>query len=186
MEKYKEYISRLEKDLNPQRLNHSIRVMETSEKLARLYGEDIEKARLGGLLHDCGKYDSTDKILQEVRDFGIILDSETKRNPKLVHSDLGSYRAEHVYGVEDEDILAAIKYHTIGRKNMSKLEKIVYLADMIEPRRNFPGVEDIRVRCLKDLDDGLLFAIDHTIKYLIDSKSLIHPNTIDARNSLIL
>lgn len=180
------YIERLKNDLNPQRLDHSIRVMETSEKLAALYGVDLDQARLAGLLHDCAKYDSEEKILQEVGDFGIILDSDTRENKKLIHADLGAYRAKYVYGVQNQTVLDAIKYHTIGRKNMSDLDKIVYLADMIEPKRNFPGVDEIRERAFKDLDDGLIFAMDRSIEFLIERRFLIHPNTIDARNSLIL
>lgn len=180
------YMEKLKDDLNPQRLEHSLRVMETGEKLARLYDVDIDKARLAGLLHDCGKYDSKDKILQQVEEFGIILDSDTEKNKELIHADLGAYLARNIYGVEDEEVLNAIKYHTIGRKNMSKLDKIIYLADMIEPKRNFPGVDEIRERTFKDLDDGLMFALDESIIFLVNKKAFIHPNTIDARNSLIL
>lgn len=176
----------LKEELNPQRYEHSLRVMETSEKLAKINNIDINKARIAGLLHDCGKYDSMDKILQEVKNFGIILDDITQENKGIIHGELGYFIAREKYGVRDEEVLNAIKYHTVGRKDMTSLEKIVYLADMIEPKRNFPEVEEIREKTFKDLDNGLLFALDHSIIFLISKGVLIHTNTIDARNSLLL
>lgn len=179
------YLEILKNDLSPQRFEHCLRVMETSNKLAIKYGVDVKKAKTAGLIHDCAKYDSLDKILQQVEEFGIILDKDTEDNKHLIHADLGAYIANKKYGIEDKEILDSIKYHTIGRKNMTKLDKIIYLADIIEPKRNFPGVDEIRERTFKDLDDGLIFALDKSIIYLIGLNKKIHPNTIEARNSLI-
>lgn len=179
------YIEGLKEDINKNRLAHSIRVMETAIDLADRYGLDKKKAKIAGLLHDCAKYDSLDKILQQVDDFDIILDGDTQKNTALIHADLGAYIAKHKYKVLDEEILDAIKYHTTGRNHMTELDKIIYLADMIEPERNFPGVDKIRDIVKKDLDRGLLEALDSSIVFLLNKKSLIHPYTIYARNSLI-
>lgn len=176
----------LKENINENRYKHSIRVMETSEKLAEIYGVDILKAKIAGLLHDCAKYDSMDKILQETKNFGIILDDIMLENRGIIHGELGYYIAKDKYNIEDEEILNAIRYHTIGRKNMTDLEKIIYLADMIEPKRNFPKVEEIREKTYINLDEGLLFALEHSLIYLINKNILIHTNTVDARNSLLL
>ncbi len=182
----KDYNALLKSQINNSRYEHSLRVMETSIELAKLNNVDIKSAEIAGLLHDCSKYDSMEKLLQEVQKFGIILDEVMRENKEIIHGELGYYVAREYYGIDDIDILNAIRYHTIGRKHMTKLEKIVYMADMIEPKRNFPGVEEIRKLTFENLDSGLLLALDHSIVYLINKNVLIHTNTVEARNDLIL
>ncbi len=179
-------IDRLSEDLNPQRLEHSIRVMEMSQLLASLNNVDQDKARLAGLLHDCAKYDSQEKIVKEAQDYGLDLDPIFKISPQLIHSELGSYIARSKYGIEDQEILDAIKYHTVGHGNMSKLGKIVYLADLIEAKRNYPGVEALRNLSFENLELGLLKAVDSNLIFLINKGAIIHPNTLELRNSLIV
>lgn len=176
---------KLIRSIGEKRYNHSIRVMETAVRLARHYNYDEEKAKTAGLLHDCAKYGDHLYLLKRVNDFDIILDDSMIQNKELIHGPLGAKVAEIEYNIQDEDILSAIYYHTIGKENMSLLEKIIYMADFIEPQRNFPNVEWFREYAFKDLDKALRLSMDHTIKYLIDKGKLINVNTIKARNYLI-
>ena len=148
---------KLLQEIGEKRYNHSLRVMETSVRLAKKYNCDIEKAKLAGLLHDCAKFPDKTYLLNLANDFDIILDDVLKYNYELIHGPLGA----------------------------TLLDKIIYISDYIEPGRDFPGVEKVRSLAFDDLDGSILLAIDNTIEYLIDQKSLIHLNTIKARNYMI-
>ena len=177
---------KLKKDTGEDRFIHSIGVMETSVELAKVYGVDEEKAALAGLLHDCAKFLDKRNLLKMAIDFDIILDNVMKYNNKLIHGPLGKEIARKFYFVTNEEILQAIKYHTTGKENMNLLEKIVFIADYIEPNRKFVGVEEIKQLAFVDLNDSIIRAIDNTIKYLIDGGDLIHLDTVKARNYLKL
>lgn len=172
--------------IGKQRYEHSLRVVDTAVKLARIYGGEIEKAKTAALLHDCAKYTDEISLLKRISDFDILLDNIMLSNRLLIHGPLGSKIAEIEYGVIDKEILNAIYYHTIGRMNMTLLDKIIYIADYIEPARSFSKVEKIRTLAFEDLDRSILMAMDNTVLYLIQNKKLIHPNTIEARNYLLL
>ncbi len=180
------FYDKLKADIGIKRFEHSLRVMETSIKLANRYNFSVEKAAIAGLLHDCGKLKGETNLLKVSSDFGIILDSMTKCNSELIHSILGAAIAEKEYGIKDQEILRAIRYHTTGRENMSLLEKIVYIADLIEPGRSFEGVDKLRRLALEDLDKCLLYSLDNTLKFLIEKKKLIHIDSIKARNYLLI
>ena len=174
--------------IGTKRLGHSIRVMKEAEKLAKGYGVNVEKASIAGLLHDCGRYQDKSYLLKKAQEFGIILDEIYKKNDNLVHALLGVEVAKREYGISDKDVLNAIRYHTTGRENMSLLEKIVYMADYIEPGREFDGLDRIRSLCYesKDINKALIGAIDNTIIYILNNKAIIHEDTIKARNFLLL
>lgn len=178
---------KLLKTIGEERLNHSLRVMNVARELSRIYGEDEEKATLAGLLHDCARFSDKSYLLKKARDFDIILNDIYTKNANLLHAPLGEKVAKEEYDIEDIDILNAIKYHTTGREKMSKLEKIVYLADYIEPNRDFEGIEEIRDLCFKEksLDLALVKSIDNTIIYILNNKQIIHEYTIKARNFLL-
>lgn len=180
------FYNKLKEDIGVKRFEHSLRVMETSIELAKRYHCSVEKAAVAGLLHDCGKLKGEINLLKLSSDFGIILDSMTKNNNELIHSVLGAAIAEREYGISDEEILNAIRYHTTGRENMSLLEKIVYVADMIEPGRKFQGVDKLRELALEDLDQCLILSIDNTLKFVIENKKLIHLDSVKARNYLLI
>ena len=168
------------------RYEHSLRVVDTAIKLGEIYHANINKVKTAALLHDCAKLQDEKTLLKRIYDFDIILDNVVKSNKELMHGPLGSKIAEIEYGVLDEEVLDAIYYHTTGRANMTLLEKIVYIADYIEPRRNFPGVEQVRNMAFVDLDKSILMAMNNTILFLIENNNLIHPSTLEARNWLIL
>ncbi|MBR6229082.1 MAG: nicotinate (nicotinamide) nucleotide adenylyltransferase [Eubacterium sp.] len=171
----------LRSTLRPKRFRHTIGVANTAEELGKLYSEGDEtmadRARLAGLLHDCGKY-YTDREQIELCDrFGIALTETERANPSLIHGKLGAYLALNRYGVKDEEILSAIRVHTVGKPDMSVLEKILYIADYIEPGRVIPGalhpLEEIRKLVMHDLDGALIDTIENTIAYLKESGRVI-------------
>lgn len=176
---------RLMKSIGQKRYEHSIGVMDTAIALATFYKVDVEKAKIAGLLHDCAKFKDSQYLLKRVNDFDIMLDEITVQNKELIHGPLGAKIAEFVYEIKDKEILDAIRYHTTGKENMSLLEKIIYIADYIEPNRNFPGVDWFRQYAYKNLDKCLRLSMDQTIKYLVEKGKLIHIDTIKARNYLI-
>lgn len=182
----KQIFEMLQKELKPSRYEHSVGVMESSVQLAKLYGCDVEKARIAGLLHDCAKCLSDKEILKKAKQYNLEFDFITSRQLELAHGPLGAVIAEKEYGITDHDILKAIQYHTTGKPDMSLIEKIIYLADYIEPNRNYPGVEALRSKALQNLDDAIFQAMNNTIQYVVSLNGLLHPLTIEARNDLII
>lgn len=170
-------------DIGEKRYNHSLRVAKTASNLAKIYGLDEEKAYLAGVLHDCAKYNEKkyiDKLDIDISNYPV--SSETD---PVLHSFLGAELAKKVYNINDEDLLSAISFHTTGKANMSKLEKIIFIADAIEPARDFKGIEDIRKEAVVNLDETMLMLLDSSIKFLISKKLTINPLSIEARNYLI-
>ncbi len=176
----------LREKLNNKRFEHSLGVQKTAEELARKYGVSVKKASIAGLLHDCAKNYSGEQLFRLALELNITIDDVTRYNPHLLHGQIGARVASDIFSVKDNDILNAIRYHTTGRKNMSSLEKIIYLSDFIEPNRCFPGVDKIRNQALFDLDKATLMALNHTISYVISKGTLLHHATIHARNFLLL
>lgn len=125
----------LEKKLKKDRFEHTIGVMYTAASLAMRYHEDIDDAMMAGLLHDCGKYGSAQEQVERCQKHGILLTQSELEMPALVHAKLGAYFAEKEYGVTNKGVLSAITWHTTGRPEMTMLEKIIYIADYIEPNR---------------------------------------------------
>lgn len=179
------YKDRLVDDIGQARFEHCYRVMKESVRLAKLYGVDEKKAAIAGLLHDCGRLLDKSKLYDLATKVGIISENNVKNTRALLHAELGYYIAKEKYNILDEDVLNAIKYHTTGNVDMSDLDKIVFIADYIEPQRSFDGVKYARELANKNLDEALLFALDSTLKYIIDNKGYIDLRTIDTRNNLI-
>ena len=180
-------IEKILKEMLPEkRLKHSLSVSECAIKLSDIYRCDKEKVKIAGLVHDCAKYFTDEQIEDRVKKFNIQLDPLEENNIALSHSIVGSYVAKEVFNINDEEILSAIKYHTTGRENMSLLEKIIYMADLIEEGRKFPKVEELRNLTFSGkLDEALLLSFNNTIKFVIDNKQLIHPRTVSARNCIL-
>ncbi|OPJ55563.1 bis(5'-nucleosyl)-tetraphosphatase (symmetrical) YqeK [Alkalithermobacter paradoxus] len=182
----KDMISILKNMITEKRLVHSLGVVESAKKLAKIYGEDVKKAEVAALLHDCAKCLGKDEVLYYVRKYNILLDDIQKKELELAHGIVGAYISKDIFKVDDESILSAITYHTTGKENMSKLEKIIYVADFIEPNRDYPGVDKLRNTAYnEDLDKALLMSFDNTIKYVISIQKILHPITVKARNYLL-
>ena len=183
---YSEMESKLKEMLPERRLQHSLNVSKCAEKLSEIDNCNKEKAKIAGLVHDCAKYFDDEQIEDCIKKFNIKLDPLEENNIALSHSLIGSYVSKEVFKIEDEEILNAIKYHTTGRENMTLLEKIIYMADLIEEGRNFPRVEELRELTYGGkLDEALILSFNNTIKFVIDNNQLIHPRTVKARNYIL-
>lgn len=177
----------LEKRLKKSRYVHSLGVMETSVALAKRFGVDVEKAAVAGLLHDCGREYETENLVREAERWGISFSNIERTMPLLLHAYVGAARARELYGVEDGEILAAIYTHTVGGADMTDLQKIVWFADMIEPNRDYPGVDVLR-ECAREgaLDEMVLEGLTQSIIFVAKKGRLLHPMTIRARNDILL
>ena len=173
-------------ELRPARFRHSRDVSRTAVRLAERWGVDIEQARIAGILHDCARSLKGEALLSAVGEFGMKPGSIELAQPALLHAPLGALLAQKRFGVDDPEILQAICRHTTGAANMSALDKIIYLADYIEPGRNFPGVEKIREMAFANLDEALLEAYNRSILYVVAGGGLLHPDSVAGRNSLLM
>ncbi len=156
----------LREKLNPRRYEHTLGVMYTAAALAMQEKVDIESAMLAGLLHDCAKcipYETQYKLCEE---YQIELTTIEKENPALIHAKLGASLAKHVYGIDNPEILEAIRYHTTGRPKMTPLEKILYLADAIEPGRKYKHLKKIRYLAFHNIDESLYELLAGSVWYL--------------------
>ncbi len=177
----------LEQNLSERRYRHSIGVMEEAIKLAEHYGADVEKAKIAGLTHDCAKEIGVDDSIRILKDdYGITPDAMSLQMPRLLHGALGSCIVQSRFGIYDTEILDAIRYHTTGKADMSLLSKIIYIADYIEPNRNYEDVDILRGLAYKDIDSAIIFGIDFTIQDLIEKGKTIHPDTLHCRNDIIV
>ena len=162
----------LKKELDKDRYEHTLGVMYTSACLAMANGYDMEKAQLAGLLHDCAKCIPDDEKLQICEEHDIPINAVEYESPFLLHAKLGAYLAETVYEVKDPEILHAIKVHTTGAPDMSTLDKIIYIADYIEPgRRELPNMADVRRLAFQNIDECLYRILKDSLVYL-DSKNI--------------
>ena len=170
--------------LKPKRMPHVLGTEREAVRLAERYGADVTKARIAALLHDCTKKLDMDEQLALCKKYHIPLDELERKALKLLHSKTGAAIARDVFAVDD-DVYNAIMYHTTGKPDMTLLEKIIYLADYIEPTRDFPGVEALRRTVYEDLDRGLLMGLTMTIDEMEEMGNPVHHMTRDARDYLM-
>ena len=160
------------------RFQHTIGVEYTAAALAMKYGVDLDLARLAGLLHDCAKSMKDEELLKLCERNQIPITDIERRNPYLLHAKAGAWNAKNLYHVTNEDVLNAICWHTTGRPNMSTLEKIIFIADYIEPgRNNAPNLPEVRRLAFEDLDLTLVRILKDILDYLKDQKGEIDPMT---------
>ncbi|WP_075982371.1 bis(5'-nucleosyl)-tetraphosphatase (symmetrical) YqeK [Bacillus massilinigeriensis] len=175
----------VKEQLTEHRYQHTIGVMETAIQLAQKYGVDEKKAELAAIFHDYAKFRPKEEmkaIIEKEQMPADLLDY----NSELWHAPVGAYLAEKEAGISDKEILDAIRYHTSGRKGMTILEKIIYLADYIEPGRHFPGVEEVRELARHDLDKALIKSIQNTIVFLMKKNQPVYPETFITYNDLVM
>ena len=172
----------LKANLVEKRYIHILGVADTAKKLAKLNGVSEEKAEIAGLAHDIAKNLSEIRMKERMNEYNIVLSDVEENNKDLWHSIIGPIEAKDKLGIVDEEILDAIRWHTTGKKNMSILTKIIYIADMIEPNRDFNGVEDIRKITFENLDMGVYCGLTQSIEFLLAKNLLIDQETIGARN----
>lgn len=172
--------------LSAKRFRHTCGVAASSRQLAEQYGADPDQAELAGWIHDCAKEMSLEDMQTLVRTENLSLDAPVLKRRALLHGPAGSVYARRHFGITDPDILSAVFYHTTGKPHMTLLEKIVFLADYIEPSRDFPGVEELRKMSGQDLNQTLIAAYDSTIRHLAEQHAYIYELTLAGRNALIL
>lgn len=178
---------KLQSELKPSRFKHSCGVEETAVFLANRFGVDELQARVAGLLHDCARTFANEDMQSEADKRGISYGAVEHRMSLLLHAPLGACLAIERYGVHDELVLQAIARHTVGGTMMTRLDKIVYFADMIEPGRDYPGVDELReLSRVAELDDMLYEGLSQSISFVTAKRHMIHPATVLARNELLL
>lgn len=174
----KAYQRKVKHEMDEGRYQHTLGVMYTCAALAMRYGYDIQKAQLAGLLHDCAKCIPNNKKLKLCEKHNIQMTEIERRNPFLLHAKLGAFLAMHQYGVSDKEVISAILNHTTGKPNMFLLDKIVYVADYIEPRRNkAPNLTEIRQLAFIDLNQALYKILSDTLEYLDENSGEIDEMT---------
>lgn len=176
----KEIKERLKKELKPGRYEHTLGVAYTSACLAMRYGCDMQQAELAGLLHDCAKCIPNKEKLSMCDKRKIAYSKVEKKNPELLHAKLGAVVAKEVYKVKDAEILSAIECHTTGKPAMNLLEKILFVADYMEPNRNkAPQLDEVRRLAFQDLDECLIFILKQTLDYLEGAEADCDPMTLE-------
>jgi len=185
MEQLSVYKEVLAHRLKPSRYKHSISVMTLCERLSVHYGADVEKAIIAGLLHDYGKCIADDELIAITEQYDLEVDDYMIKNYHVLHALVGAHLVQRELGIDDEEILNAIRYHTIGNEKMSTVEKIVFLADYIEPGRNYPGVDLIRKEAFVNLDSAMIMAIQSSKSYLESQNREIHPKTLELLKELL-
>lgn len=172
---------RLKKKLTPERYEHSLSVSYTAVALAMRYGCNLDQAELAGLLHDCARQFDNQTIYEKCLEKGLEITGDEEKNKVLLHAKYGRYMAEYKYGINDPEILSAIEFHTTGRADMSVLEKILYIADYIEPRRyKADNLEYMRKLAFTDLDEALIKIMTGILEYLSETGASIDGQTREA------
>lgn len=170
----------LKESIGKKRYLHSIGVSDTAACLAMRYEEDMRRSALAGLLHDCAKGLDKDDLIKTVVRAGISVSPIEEDNPELLHSKAGSVIAREKYGIEDEEILSAIFYHTTGKPDMTFIEKNIFLADCIEPNRSgIPGIDSVRSMAFNDIDKAVTMACLGTIEHLRRDSLEMDPITLE-------
>ncbi|MFD3447663.1 bis(5'-nucleosyl)-tetraphosphatase (symmetrical) YqeK [Microbacteriaceae bacterium 4G12] len=172
------------KQMHEARYIHTLGVMETAIELAKRYGVDEKKAELAAIFHDYAKC----RPIQEMEE--IIQNEQLPKdllfyNKELWHAPVGAYLVEKEVGITDPDILQAIMYHTSGHEAMTMLDKVIYVADYIEPGRKFPGVDEVRELARHDINKALLQAVKNTIQFLLERNQTVYPLTVLTYNALL-
>lgn len=179
------YMKLIKERLSDYRFYHSVCVAESAVQLAKRYGADEEKARVAGILHDVMKEESKKVQLAEIEKAGMKMTELEKKNKKVYHQMSGAAYVKEELGITDEEIINAIRYHTTGRRGMSLMEKIIYLADFISADRDYDDVDVMRSKVEEGMEEGMLYAFRYTIVDLVNQCKEIHPDTLDAYNWVI-
>ena len=165
--------------LTEKRVAHVLGCENEAVSLANRWGEDPERAAVAGILHDITKKLSAEEQLKLCEKYGIINDAAEVANPKLLHAKTGAAFARELFGIED-DIYGAIRWHTTGKPDMTLLEKIIYLADFVEPTRNFPGVEELRELCFEDIDAAMAKGLEMSLEFIRSGGAEPYKDSVEA------
>ncbi|WP_018923687.1 bis(5'-nucleosyl)-tetraphosphatase (symmetrical) YqeK [Salsuginibacillus kocurii] len=180
-----EALAQVKEKLTAHRYTHTLGVKETAISLAKQIGVDSEKAEWAAILHDYAKFRPKEEMKTIILGEGLDPDF-ISYGEELLHAPAGACLVRDELGISDADILRAIMWHTTGKKGMDGLEKVVFLADYIEPNRNFPGVNAVREEAEKDIDRAVILALSNTISFLLKKSQPVFPKTLEAYNDLIM
>jgi len=176
----------IKEKLSYKRFQHSLNVAQTARELAEHYNVDANKSYLVGILHDYAKDLTADELLLIAETQRLIGDNIERQVPDLLHASVGAYLLEKDLEIRDTEIIEAVRAHTLGSLNMGAIDKIIFLADMIEPSRDmYPDLERLRQLSRQDLDMAMLLGLESTIRYCLDRGMLLHPRTVEVRNRFL-
>ena len=176
-----EIVSKEKSNMTEDRFEHCIGVSKTAKKLAELNQYDEDKAALAGFIHDYAKQVSVEEYREVIKTKGFDQDL-LNWNRSIWHGIVGTYFIQRDLKITDSEILTAVRRHTTADVEMTTLDKIVFMADYIEPGRSFPGVEEARKITYANLDKGVGYQLAHTLEFLIEKRNKIYPRTLDAYN----
>ncbi|HHT64393.1 MAG: bis(5'-nucleosyl)-tetraphosphatase (symmetrical) YqeK [Bacillota bacterium] len=175
-----DYCAVLKNSMTAERWLHSLGVAETAKKMAEFWGADPEKAWLAGIFHDYARELPYRQLMEIAQENGLDILDEERDNPVVLHAPVGAFLVKKDFSITDGEILSAISKHTVGGECLTLLDKIIFLADMVEPSRNWPGVDKLRAKVYQDLDQTMAEAIEGTIEYLQEKGCKVHPVTLKA------
>ncbi|MEW9667319.1 bis(5'-nucleosyl)-tetraphosphatase (symmetrical) YqeK [Ammoniphilus sp. 3BR4] len=178
-------LDRVKAQMTAHRFAHTLGVADTAVSLSERYGEEKEKAYLAAILHDYCKFWEKDRMKQIIMQEDSIPSDILDYDKELWHAPVGAYVVQQELHIQDAAVLDAIRFHTSGRPGMSQLEKILWLADYIEPGRHFPGVDEVREIAKRDLTKALVKALGNTIVFLVKQGKRIYPLTLETYNDLV-
>lgn len=174
------------KEIPKKRYQHTLGVEKEAVRYAKKLGGDTYQAAVAGLLHDVTKCMPDAQQLDYLDAHGVTMTQLERINPKLYHAMSGAAVAQFEYGVKDPEILNAIRYHTTLREDMTLLDQIIYMADFTEETRDYDDVDKLRKLADKDFVGGLIYALDYSICEVVGFGGLLHPQTVAARNQLVM
>ena len=180
-----EYLQILRKSVDSKRYNHSLGVEKTALELAHRFGVSEAAAQTAAIFHDLAKCLTNDQLLTIAQENNLPLNEVTIKEPRLLHGPVAAFIIERDYGITDADVLNAVRYHTTGRRNMTRLEMIIYVADIIEPNRTYEGIDKLREMSKKSLSGTTLLGVQREIFMLLKREFRIEPNSLEAYNYLL-
>lgn len=174
---------RVRQDLSPERFEHTLGVAYTAACMGMIWGQDPLECELAGLLHDCAKSFTHEELIRDCGEAGITLSEDELLSPQIIHSIYGAWLVESRYGITDDNIINAVRYHTTGRISMSLLEKIIFISDFIEPLRTKAScLKEARNLAFRDIDRCMYLILMDTFEYLDSAGKHIEKNTVEAYN----
>lgn len=182
---FEKYEKLIKSRLSEYRYIHSMNVSRSAVALAEKYGADSEKARLAGILHDVMKEETLSVQYDYIRKNGEELTAARLLNNSVIHQMSGAAYCKLELGIEDKDVLNAIRYHTTGRRNMTLLEQVVYTADFISADRNYQDVEKMRALSDESLDEAMLYSLKYTLNKLVSQQLIVEPDTLECYNFIL-
>ena len=178
-------LKKIKNILGKERYRHTRLVLQAAVKIARNLNIEVEKVKTAALLHDIAKGKKTEELKKILKDSRWDVDKFELSIPPILHAPAGAVIAEKEFGVTDNKILEAIRYHSLGHPEMGKVAQVIYASDFISEDRNFKGLNNIRLEIERDFENGLYLIVNHIIRYQIEQNNMVHPYSNDLRNKLL-